>query len=104
MLRAGIEKKRRAKIANQLLRFIKSSEFKNPIEEIVRTGDNLREGILEELKWHKNDWERRWDAYGRIRWDGLAIQENLRRVFHGEPPKQMTQPKERLALPAPANH
>jgi hypothetical protein len=104
MLRAGIEKKRRAQIANRLLRFIKSSEFKNPIEEIVRTGDNLREGILEEFKWHKNDWERRWDAYGRIRWDGLAIQENLRRVFHGESPRQITQPKERLALPAPANH
>lgn len=104
MLRAGIEKKRRTKIANQLLKFIKSPEFKNPIEEVVRTAENLREGIKEEFKWHKNDWERRWNAYGRIRWDGFAIQENLRRVFHGEAPKQMIQPKERLALPAPAGH
>ncbi len=104
MFRAGIEKKRRTKIANQLLKFIKSPEFKNPIEEVVRTAENLREGIREEFKWHKHDWERRWDAYGRIRWDGFAIQENLRRVFHGEAPKQMIQPKERLALPAPAEH
>jgi hypothetical protein len=104
MFRAGIEKKRRTKIANQLLKFIKSPEFKNPIEEVVRTAEKLREGIREEFRWHKNDWERRWDAYGRIRWDGFAIQENLQRVFHGEAPKQMTQPKERLALPAPADH
>jgi hypothetical protein len=102
MLRAGIEKKRRAKIANQLLKFIKSPEFKNPIEEVVRTADNLREGIKEEFKWHKNDWQRRWEAYGRIRWDGFAIQENLRRVFHGAAPTQIVQPKEKLALPAPA--
>ncbi len=100
MLRAGIEKKRRTKIANQLLKFIKSPEFKNPIEEVVRTAENLREGIMEEFKWHKNDWERRWDAYARVRWDGLTIQENLRRVFHAEAPIQMVQPKERLALPA----
>jgi hypothetical protein len=104
MFRAGIEKKQRTRMANQLLKFIKSPEFKNPIEEIVRTGESLREGILEEFNWHKLDWERRWNAYGRIRWDGLAIQENLKRVFHGEAPKQMSQPKEKLALPAPTDH
>jgi hypothetical protein len=104
MFRAGIDKKRRTKVANQLLKFIKSPEFKNPIEEVVRTAESLREGIREEFKWHKADWERRWDAYGRIRWDGFAIQENLRRVFHGEAPKQTAQPRERLALPAPAEH
>ncbi len=101
MFRAGIEKRRRTKIANQLLKFIKSTEFKNPIEEVIRTAEHLREGIMEEFRWHKNDWEKRWNAYGRIRWDGLVIQENLRRVFHAEAPKQMTQPKETLALPAP---
>ncbi|MFZ0821016.1 MAG: hypothetical protein WAM91_13170 [Candidatus Acidiferrales bacterium] len=104
MLRAGIEKKRRTKIANQLLKFVKSPEFKNPIEEVVRTAEDLREGIMDEFEWHKNDWEKRWNAYGRIHWDGFAIQENLRRVFHGERPKQMIRPKERLALPAPSGH
>jgi len=50
----------------------------------------------QEFERHKNDWERRWNAYGRIRWDGLSIQENVRRVFNAESPKQMAQPKERL--------
>jgi hypothetical protein len=30
---------------------------------------------------------------------GFAVQENLRRVFHGEAPKHMIQPKEKPALP-----
>ena len=102
MLRAGIEKRRRTKIANHLLKFIKSPEFKNPIEEVVRTSEQLRAGIVEEFRWHERDWERRWNAYSKIRWDGLAIQENLRRVFHGEAAKRLMQPKERLALPAAA--
>jgi hypothetical protein len=101
MFRVGIERKRRTQIANRLLLFIKSPEFKNPIEEVVRTSEKLREGIMEEFRWHKNDWERRWEAYGRIRWDGFAVQQNLRRVFQGESTKQMTQPKEKLALPVP---
>jgi hypothetical protein len=99
MLRAGIEKKRRTKIANQLLKFIKSPEFKNPIEEVVRTAENLKEGVEEEYEWHVNDWKKRLTAYERIRWDGFAVQENLRRVFHGEAPKHMIQPKEKPALP-----
>jgi len=100
MLRAGIEKRRRAKIANQLLKFIKSSEFKNPMEEVVRTAENLKEGVEEEYRWHVADWKKRLMAYERIRWDGFAVQENLRRVFHGEAPKQMTQPRMVPALPA----
>ena len=99
-----MEKKRRTKIANQLLKFIKSPEFRNPIDEVVHTAENLKEGIKEEFRWHMNDWEKRWNAYGRIRWDGLVVQENLRRVFRGEAPKQLAEPKERLALPAPADH
>ena len=93
MFHSGVEKKQRAKVATQLLNFIKSPEFKNPIEEIVRTSEHLREGIMEEFRWHKSDWERRWNAYGRIHWDGFAIQENLRSVFHGGKPKPMIQPR-----------
>jgi Na+-translocating ferredoxin:NAD+ oxidoreductase RnfG subunit len=101
MLRAGIEKKRRAKVANQLLKFIKSPEFRNPIEEVVRTAEQLKDGVEDEYKWHVNDWKKRLSAYERIRWDGFAVQENLRRVFHGEAPKQLLPPKVTLALPAP---
>jgi hypothetical protein len=104
MLRAGIEKKHRTKIANQLLTFINSPQFKNPIEEIVRTAESLKEGIKKEFKWHKEDWEKRWNAYGRIRWDGFSIQESLRSVLHGEKPKPLIQPRDRLALLAPAKN
>lgn len=100
MLRAGIEKRQRAKIANQLLKFIKSPEFKNPMEEVVRTAESLKEGVQEEYRWHVADWKKRLMAYERIRWDGTAVQENLRRVFHGETPKQMIQPRVIPALPA----
>jgi hypothetical protein len=103
MYRAGIEKKRRAKIANQLLTFIKSPEFKNPIVEVVHTAERLRDGVQEEFRWHRNDWNRRLTAYERIRWDGWAIQENLQRVFRGEVPKTMVQPRQKLALPAAPN-
>jgi hypothetical protein len=93
MLRAGIEKKKRAKIANQLLRFIKSSDFRNPIEELVNVADDLEDGVKKEFEWHMRDWERRVAAYRRIKWDSSAIQENLRRVLHGEKPKHLDQPK-----------
>jgi len=103
MFRAGVEKKRRTKIANQLLKFIKSPEFKNPIEEVVRTAEGLKEGIEEEYRWHVNDWKKRLTAYAKIRWDGLAIQENLRQVLRGETPKHLIQPREKPALPAPTD-
>jgi hypothetical protein len=87
------------RVANLLVRFIKTPEFKNPIEEVIQTAESLRLGITEEFEWHKDNWEKRWDAYGRIRWDGSAVRENVRRVLKGEPAKQMASPKEKLALP-----
>lgn len=95
IFRAGIEKKDRTKIANQLLKFIKAPEFRNPIEEIVRTAERLKHGIEEEAIWHFNDWRKRRAAYERIRWDGCAIQENTRRVLRGDAFKQLAQPRER---------
>ena len=103
MFRAGIEKKRRAKIANKLLTFIKSPEFRNPIEEVVHIAQRLRHGVEEEFRWHRNDWDKRLAAYERIRWDVWAIQENLHRVLRGEATQQMLQRKQKLALPAPAD-
>jgi hypothetical protein len=102
MFRAGIEKKQRAKIAGQLLRFIKAPEFRNHIEDVVRSAERLKVGVEEECKWHINDWKKRLTAYDRIGWDGWAIQENIRRVLRGEVPKRLVQPKQTLALPAPS--
>lgn len=102
IFRAGIEKKHRAKIANQLLKFIKAPEFRNPIEEIVHTAERLKHGIEEEARWHLNDWRKRGMVYERIRWDAWTIQENTQRVLRGDVFKQLAQPREKPALPAPA--
>lgn len=100
MLRAGIEKDKRAKIANELLRFVKSTDFKNPIEEVVSIAGDLTEGVKKEFAWHMKDWERRLTAYRRIKWDTSAIQQNLRRVLDGGKPKRLDQPKAQLLLPS----
>jgi hypothetical protein len=99
LLRAGVERKHRAKVAHQLLNFIKSPEFKNPMEEVVRTAQALKEGVKEEHRWHVADWKKRLGAYERIRWDGFAVHENLRRVFQGEKPRPMLQPRGGPELP-----
>jgi hypothetical protein len=93
MLRAKIERNKRVKIANQLLRFITSADFKNPIEEVIRTASQLEEGVKKEFEWHMNDWKRRVLAYRRIKWDGSTVQENVKRVLHGAKPKRLEQPR-----------
>ncbi len=102
MLRAGIEKSRRARMANQLLKFIKSPEFKNPIEEVTSLAAELKESVREEYDWHMRDWEKRLRAYDRIEWDGSIVQDNVQRVLRGEKPKHMLPPKPKLLLPGPA--
>jgi len=103
MLRAKITKERRAIIAQRLLKFITSSQFKNPIEEVVRTASGLEEGLKDEMRDHKRVWERRWRAYQTIRWDATQVQGNLHLVLHGKEPKPVGSPKVApLLLPAPA--
>ena len=104
MLRAGIERRNRTKIANAVLKFINSAESKNAFEEIGRTAERLKEGIRKEMKWHKDDWEKRWDAYGRIDWNRFTIQESLRSILNGEKPKSLMRPRDRLPLLAPVGN
>lgn len=101
MLRAGIEKRNRTKIANAVLKFINSPESKNAFEEIERTAEGLKDRIRKEMKWHKDDWEKRWDAYGRIDWNRFTIQETLRSILHGDKPKPLMRPRVRLPFLAP---
>jgi hypothetical protein len=62
----------------------------------------MKVALEDECKWHISDWKKRLAAYDRIRWNGWAIQENIRRVLRGEIPKRLLQPRQNLALPAPA--
>jgi hypothetical protein len=103
MLRAGIERKKRAKIAGQLLRFIKSPDFKNPIEEVVGIATDLEDGVKKEFEWHMRVWERRVISYRKIKWDGSVVQENLRRVLQDGKPRRLDQPRTPLLLPGATN-
>lgn len=101
MLRAKITREKRAIIAQRLLKYITSPQFKNPIEEIVQRATELQEVLRGEVKDHMRVWERRWRHYHAVRWDGYQVQTNLHLVLHGKEPKSTTLPRvEPLQLPA----
>jgi hypothetical protein len=87
MLRAEITKEKRSIIAQQLVKYITSPQFKNPIEEVVHLTSQLQDMIKEEVREHFLIWKKRWDYYQTILWNGSQIQENLRLVLHGKEPK-----------------
>ncbi len=104
MLRAKITKEKRAIIAQQLLKYITSPQFKNPIEEVVQLTSELQDMIKVEAKEHVRVWKKRWDRYQKIQWDGSQIQNNLQLVLHAKEPKPIVHPKPRpLQLPAPSD-
>ncbi len=101
MLRAKVTKKRRAIIAERLVGYITSAQFKNPIEEVVQLTTELQEMIRDEAKDHFRTWKRRWDHYQTIHWDASQIRGNVQLVLHGKEPKAITHPKASpLQLPA----
>ncbi|MGA7765720.1 MAG: DUF2130 domain-containing protein, partial [Candidatus Sulfotelmatobacter sp.] len=87
MQRNNIEMEKRAAIAQELLSFITSPEFKNPIEEIIRTSGQLQDILREEVKSHYRTWKKRSAHYQLVEWDAAHIQANLRSVIHGEKAK-----------------
>lgn len=103
MLRAGIGKEQRARIAHQLVKYLTGPQFKNPIEEIVHLGAELQEMVKAEAKDHLHIWKRRLTHYQRIRWNNTQIQQNIQLVLNGKEPKMLAPPKAApLQLPAPA--
>ncbi len=100
MLRARIAKEKRARIADQLVRYITSPQFRNPIEEVVELTSELQDMIREEAKQHFKVWKRRWVHYHTIQWDSAQVQNNVRLVLHGKQPTPVTAPRvSRLLLP-----
>lgn len=101
MIKAKITKDKRAIIAQSLMRYITSPQFKNPIEEVIEVAAELQEMLKEEAKDHFRLWRKRWDRYQTIHWDNAQIQSNLERVLHGKEPKTLLPVKTtRLELPA----
>lgn len=103
MLKAKVTKAKRAKIAQNIMKYITSPQFKNAIEEVVQLSVELEDMIREEFNDHMRIWQKRAERYQRIRWDGSQIQDNLQMVLHGKEPKRLGHPKPTpLQLP-PAN-
>ena len=102
MGRLKITREKRAVLAQQLMRYIDSPQFRNPLEEVVQRTSKLREMIRKEAKDHRHIWEERWSHYETIGWNTSHIQNNLRLVMHGGQPKQIARRKvSPLQLPAP---
>ncbi|MDR7523460.1 MAG: DUF2130 domain-containing protein [Armatimonadota bacterium] len=101
MLKAKITRERRALIARRLLEHITSPQFKNPIEQIVRSATELQEVLKEEVRGHISVWKKRWHHYQVIGWDSAQVQRNLHLVLQGKVPKPIASPSvEPLPLPA----
>ncbi|MGI0012398.1 MAG: DUF2130 domain-containing protein [Nitrososphaera sp.] len=103
MLKAEIPISRRAKIANQLLQHVTSQEFKNPLEEIARTGRELQTDLKDEMKSHYRLWKKRWTNYQKIDYDTSTIHDSLQLVLQGKRIKSMNKPKVQALplLPSP---
>lgn len=93
MMRAKITKEKRAAIAQQLMKYIMSPQFKNPIEEVIQLTSELQDMIKDEAREHVKMWRKRWDHYQTIHWDSTQINSNLQLVLHGKEPKPIPHPK-----------
>jgi hypothetical protein len=102
MARLRVTKEKRAVLAQQLMQYIDSPQFKNPLEEVVQRTSKLQHMISKEASDHFRIWKERWVHYQTISWNTSQIRSNLRLVMHGEHPKPLTQHKAPpLQLPAP---
>jgi len=96
MLKAKIPIQKRAKIAQHLLEHITSQDFRNPLEEIARTGKQLELDLKGEVKSHIRIWKKRWDSYQQIGYDSSLIHDNVQLVLQG---KQIKSLKKRKVQP-----
>jgi hypothetical protein len=93
MARLKVSREKRAVLAQQLMQYIDSPQFRNPIQEVVQRTSKLKEMIQKEAKDHRHTWEERWNHYETIDWNASQIQSNLRLVMHGAQPKSIGQRK-----------
>ncbi|MBI5779702.1 MAG: hypothetical protein HZA49_09650 [Planctomycetes bacterium] len=102
MNKAKIPKDKRTIIAQQLMKYITSPQFKNPIDEVVQLSSELQGMVIEEYKDHCRTWNKRLNNYKTIEWDSSQIRKNLQLVQHGKKPEVSIHPKATLLqLPAP---
>jgi hypothetical protein len=98
--RARLSQTERQRAAQKLLAFVTSPDFRNPIESVVRTTEDLGKMVLDEAKQHNKTWRARWDKYQRINWDTRFIHKNVQLVLQGKNPEPRSVPRVPvLALP-----
>src|SRR2546430_5017521 len=68
MFRARIGSQRRSQIAGELLKYVTSPQFKNPIEELVQRATDFQGLLPEEMKTHPRIWPKRWGPYQTNQW------------------------------------
>lgn len=93
MARAKVPIKKRAKIAQELLKYIRSPEFKNPLEEVVRTTEELWLELKDEIKTHGKFWTKRVNNYQKIKWNTQLIHENVQLIMQGKKIKPISRYK-----------
>lgn len=87
MMKSKISKDKRAIVAQSLMRYVTSPQFKNPIQEVIEVATELQEILKDEANHHFKMWKKRWDHYQTIHWDNAQIQDNLERVLQSREPK-----------------
>jgi hypothetical protein len=101
MLRAKITKEERAKLAQKLMKYIDSPQFKNPIEEVIHLSTELEGMVKTEFEEHRRVWIKRLQSYRKIKIDNSQVQDNLQLVLHGKEPRPILSSKlPALQLPA----
>jgi hypothetical protein len=100
MAKAKLDKEQKAKIANQLLKYITSPTHKVPLEDVVQKTGEAQKLLKKEMKEHAKVWRDRWEIYQTINWDISHVEQNIHRVLQGQTPKALSRVTvEPLALP-----
>lgn len=93
MEKAQVTKDKRTVIGQNLLKYLASPQFKNPMGEIMQVASRLEDMIKDEAKDHFRVWQRRWRAYQTVQWDASQVRKNLDLLLEGKPIKELTAPK-----------
>lgn len=103
MAKAGVDRSRRAQIAQALLAYLTSSTYRVPLEEAIEQADRAEDVLRREVQLHLSQWEERSRIYQTIRWDVSHIRDNVARVKQGAKPVPLERVRvQRLLLPKPA--
>ncbi|MHB0970929.1 MAG: DUF2130 domain-containing protein [Thermoanaerobaculia bacterium] len=77
----------RTNAAEQVMRYMTSPQFRNPLEDMMKRSEVLQQQLQDEVKLHVKVWNERWASYQSIGWDASQIDTNVQLVLQGSPPR-----------------